>query len=100
MVTDPHVQAIFVLWLYSTTINLSVQNLCCYLDRKTERRDQSTVKRARSTQLVKREWGANNKNIKDRLCKYLEETTPAYALLLRGSWGCGKTFLVKSFKDE
>lgn len=100
MVTDPHVQAIFVLWLYSTTINLSVQNLCCYLDRKTERRDQSTVKRARSTQLVKRAWGANNKNIKDRLCKYLEETTPAYALLLRGSWGCGKTFLVKSFKDE
>lgn len=100
MVTDPHVQAIFVLWLYSTTINLLVQNLCCYLDRKTERRDQSTVKRARSTQLVKREWGANNKNIKDRLCKYLEETTPAYALLLRGSWGCGKTFLVKSFKDE
>lgn len=100
MVTDPHVQAIFVLWLYSTTINLSVQNLCCYLDRKTERRDQSTVKRARSTQLVKREWGANNKNIKDRLCKYLEETTPAYALLLRGSWGCGKTFLVKTFRDE
>ena len=100
MITDPHVQAIFVLWLYSTTINLSVRNLCFYLDRKTERRDQSTVKRARSTQLVKREWGANNKNIKDRLCKYLEETTPAYALLLRGSWGCGKTFLVKSFKDE
>ena len=66
MVTDPHVQAIFVLWLYSTTINLSVQNLCCYLDRKTERRDQSTVKRARSTQLVKREWGANNKNIKEQ----------------------------------
>ena len=42
----------------------------------------------------------NNKNIKDRLRAYLAETTPVYALLLRGSWGCGKTFLVKTFKDE
>ncbi|MFC2384928.1 MAG: P-loop NTPase fold protein [Hoylesella saccharolytica] len=42
----------------------------------------------------------NNKNIKDRLRAYLAETTPVYGLLLRGSWGCGKTFLVKTFKDE
>lgn len=42
-----------------------------------------------------------NDHIKDALEKYCNlDYTPEYALLLRGKWGTGKTYLVKKFVEE
>ena len=41
----------------------------------------------------------HNQEILDCLNDYLKVRKPGYAVLLRGSWGCGKTFFVKEWLD-
>lgn len=42
-----------------------------------------------------------NEKIEKRLHTYLEkEEMPPYAILLRGEWGCGKTFFVREFINK
>lgn len=36
---------------------------------------------------------AMNRNILTFLNEYAEISDPQYAIMLRGAWGCGKTFL-------
>lgn len=38
--------------------------------------------------------------VKAELLAYLELETPGFAVLLRGPWGCGKTYLIKEIKKE
>ena len=42
----------------------------------------------------------HNQEIQDCLNDYLKIRKPGYAVLLRGSWGSGKTFFVKEWLDE
>lgn len=41
-----------------------------------------------------------NKQIFDFLKEYAELPSPQYAVLLRGKWGCGKTYFVKHWLEE
>lgn len=41
-----------------------------------------------------------NKYIIDALKSYIENPDPRYALLLKGKWGCGKTYLVSQWIDD
>lgn len=41
-----------------------------------------------------------NKQIYDFLDRYAELPSPQYAVLLRGKWGCGKTYFVKHWLEE
>lgn len=43
---------------------------------------------------------AMNKQIFDFLNRYAELPSPQYAVLLRGKWGCGKTYFVKHWLEE
>lgn len=36
----------------------------------------------------------NQKQIKEEVCRYLEDTNYRYAILIDGAWGCGKTYFV------
>ena len=38
--------------------------------------------------------------VKKELLAYLELEKPGFAVLLHGSWGCGKTYLIKEIKKE
>lgn len=46
----------------------------------------------------------NNNNLEEYLTYYLGLESPQYAVMIKGPWGCGKTFFVKNFllknKDE
>lgn len=42
----------------------------------------------------------HNKDILNCLNDYLKVKKPGYAVLLKGSWGCGKTFFVKNWTDK
>lgn len=42
----------------------------------------------------------NNKNITDYLNRYVELKDPRYAVLLRGEWGCGKTYFIKKLLNK
>lgn len=41
-----------------------------------------------------------NKQIFDFLKEYAKLPSPQYAILLRGKWGCGKTYFVKHWLEE
>lgn len=41
-----------------------------------------------------------NKQIFDFLNEYAKLPSPRYAVLLRGKWGCGKTYFVKNWLAE
>lgn len=41
-----------------------------------------------------------NKQIFDFLNEYAKLPSPQYAALLRGKWGCGKTYFVKNWLAE
>lgn len=41
-----------------------------------------------------------NKRIAEFLNKYVELPDPRYAVMLTGTWGCGKTFFIKSWKEQ
>lgn len=41
-----------------------------------------------------------NKQIFDFLNEYAKLPSPQYAVLLRGKWGCGKTYFVKNWLAE
>ena len=41
-----------------------------------------------------------NKNVKAYLNNYIELSNPKYAVLLKGSWGCGKTHFIKQLLKE
>ena len=41
-----------------------------------------------------------NKQIFDFLNEYAKLPSPQYAVLLRGKWGCGKTYFVKHWLAE
>mgnify|MGYP001293277414 CR=1 FL=1 len=41
-----------------------------------------------------------NKQIFDFLNEYAKLPSPQYAVLLRGKWGCGKTYFVKHWLEE
>ena len=38
-----------------------------------------------------------NRHIEKYLDHYLEITTPDYAVMLKGEWGCGKTYFIKKY---
>ena len=38
-----------------------------------------------------------NENIKRALNQYLDNPDPQYALMIKGKWGCGKTFFVQKW---
>lgn len=41
-----------------------------------------------------------NKNISDYLFKYAEHPDPQYAVMLKGKWGCGKSYFVNKWLKE
>lgn len=41
-----------------------------------------------------------NKSVEDYLKYYLSLESPQYAVMIKGPWGCGKTFFVKEFLDK
>ena len=41
-----------------------------------------------------------NQHIKDYLSDYSKLKSPGYAVLITGSWGCGKTFLINQFSSQ
>ena len=41
-----------------------------------------------------------NKNIIDYLNDYVQMPEPRYAVLLKGKWGCGKTYFIQNLKKE
>ncbi len=41
-----------------------------------------------------------NENIKEYLNYYISLQNPQYAVLLKGSWGCGKTYFIKKMVEE
>lgn len=41
-----------------------------------------------------------NKSVEDYLKYYLSLESPQYAVMIKGPWGCGKTFFVKNFLDK
>ena len=41
-----------------------------------------------------------NRHIKNYLRDYLRMKLPGFAVLLRGKWGCGKTWFIKTFIDD
>lgn len=41
-----------------------------------------------------------NKSVEDYLKYYLSLKSPQYAVMIKGPWGCGKTFFVKMFLDN
>ena len=41
-----------------------------------------------------------NNQIFDFLNEYAKLPSPQYAVLLRGKWGCGKTYFVKHWLEE
>ena len=38
-----------------------------------------------------------NENIVNSLEQYVEDVNPQYAILLSGSWGCGKTHFIEAW---
>lgn len=41
-----------------------------------------------------------NKHIIDYLNDYIHMSDPRYAVLLKGEWGCGKTYFIQNLKKE
>ena len=41
-----------------------------------------------------------NENVINFLNEYAKLPSPQYAVLLRGKWGCGKTYFVKHWLEE
>lgn len=41
-----------------------------------------------------------NKNILNFLNEYVEIPNPQYAIMLRGAWGCGKTFFIHQWMKQ
>ncbi len=41
-----------------------------------------------------------NRHVIYSLNSYIENPDPRYALMLKGKWGCGKTFLVNRWIEE
>lgn len=39
-----------------------------------------------------------NKHIIDYLNDYIQMSAPRYAVLLKGKWGCGKTYFIQNLK--
>ena len=43
---------------------------------------------------------AMNRNILTFLNEYAEIPDPQYAIMLRGAWGCGKTFFIRQWMEQ
>ena len=41
-----------------------------------------------------------NRNILTFLNEYAEIPDPQYAIMLRGAWGCGKTFFIRQWMEQ
>ena len=41
-----------------------------------------------------------NENISQFLSAYITNPDPQYAVMLKGKWGCGKTFFVRKWVKE
>ena len=41
-----------------------------------------------------------NENISQYLFKFLDNPDPQYAVMLKGKWGCGKSFFIKNWLDN
>ena len=41
-----------------------------------------------------------NENISQYLFKFLDNPDPQYAVMLKGRWGCGKSFFIKNWLNE
>lgn len=41
-----------------------------------------------------------NENISQYLLKFLDNPDPQYAVMLKGKWGCGKSFFIKNWLDK
>lgn len=41
-----------------------------------------------------------NRNILTFLNEYAEISDPQYAIMLRGAWGCGKTFFIRQWMEQ
>ncbi|MBQ8736113.1 MAG: hypothetical protein IJY75_09140 [Bacteroidaceae bacterium] len=41
-----------------------------------------------------------NENISEYLLKYMKNPDPQYAVMIKGKWGCGKSFFIKNWLDN